>query len=202
MAPAGFKEACSVSGCEKRPVARRLCNKHWKRWRKHGAAEHTPHTEKSVRERLMERVSVKGPNECWEWKGSTRGRPGMRYGIMSVNGKNRTVHRISYELANGVIGKEIEYRQKCVCHTCDNPLCVNPRHLFIGSHLRNMQDKSAKGRSPNKQKTHCKRGHEYTEQNTYVCRRGIRNCRECHRIRQRENRRKKRVKESSHFSLN
>lgn len=84
-------------------------------------------------------------NSCWEWSGC-RNRDG--YGSMgsgSIN--NRTgprtelVHRVVYRLCVGPISPSEE-----VCHTCDNPSCCNPSHLFLGSHLDNMRDAKRKGR--------------------------------------------------------
>jgi hypothetical protein len=65
-----------------------------------------------------------------------------------------------------------------VCHTCDNPPCYEPRHLFAGSNSTNQLDAVAKGRHGQTRKTHCPKGHPYDEQNTYI-RPGRRGCREC-----------------------
>jgi hypothetical protein len=81
---------------------------------------------------------------CWEWQGNknTQG-----YGVLSVKQKDgfrKTVsaHRYSYERHNGEIPTEM-----CVCHKCDNPSCVNPEHLFLGTKYVNNHDRSLKGRS-------------------------------------------------------
>lgn len=119
-----------------------------------------------------------GPlGECWHWIGSffTTG-----YGCLSVEGKTVGAHRVSYELNKGAIPAGLQ-----VCHHCDNPKCVNPAHLFVGTAAENQADKIAKGRSINQQKTHCPKGHEYTVENTYFHPAG-RQCKECVRARNRE----------------
>jgi hypothetical protein len=76
---------------------------------------------------------------CWVWRRATHGRG---YGVLRENGKNVSAHRRAYELATGVkIPRELD-----ACHSCDNPRCVNPSHVFPGSRRDNMRDCSNKGR--------------------------------------------------------
>jgi hypothetical protein len=89
-------------------------------------------------ERFWENVDVKGKEDCWIWKGA---KTGAGYGVMYWNEENTYAHRLSIELD----GRSIPDRFHA-CHTCDNPPCVNPKHLFVGSPRDNMLDKVAKNR--------------------------------------------------------
>jgi len=89
--------------------------------------------------RFWDKVDVRCEDECWEWKAS-RHRAG--YGGFYLNGKTVGSHVVSYFLKNGPVPKG-----KMVLHACDNPPCVNPKHLFAGDNSENMKDMHLKGRS-------------------------------------------------------
>lgn len=96
---------------------------------------------------------------CWLWDGAVDGRG---YGKYVRGGRHLQAHRVAYEETYGPIQSGLS-----VCHRSDNPLCVNPDHLFVGTPVDNMQDMSRKGRHFRSGQTHCKRGHELTPENTY-----------------------------------
>lgn len=111
--------------------------------------------------------------ECWLWTGSTNGKYGkIRY---EDQGPLIYAHRYSYLLHYGPYDMSQE-----VCHRCDNPVCVRPDHLFLGTHSANMRDASKKGRNANIRKTHCPYGHPYTPDNIRLTSSGSRSCKTCH----------------------
>ena len=90
-------------------------------------------------ERLLEKVIVDSVTDCWNFTG---GKNNIGYGMIRDGKKMRTAHRVSYEEHNGKIPHGM-----CVCHTCDNTLCCNPNHLWIGTLKDNSQDMIRKGRA-------------------------------------------------------
>lgn len=83
-----------------------------------------------------------GPDTCWHWK---RALHNEGYGLVWLDHKRLYSHRASWELVNGPIPNDL-----CVLHKCDNPICCNPKHLFLGTPLDNAQDRSRKGRTSRK----------------------------------------------------
>ena len=119
-------------------------------------------------------------DQCWRWYGNL-GRHG--YGKAVRWGKFISAHRLMMVLWYGI--KKSDPRH--VLHRCDNPSCVNPRHLFLGTAFDNHQDLVAKGLHYQTRKSFCRNGHPYNVENTYVYRRldtgrYERGCRICRRL--------------------
>lgn len=88
--------------------------------------------------RFYKRVNMDNLDGCWEWEGA---RTPAGYGRITVNNRYMYAHRLSYILHNDEIPKGLY-----VCHSCDNPPCVNPKHLWLGTARDNKWDSVNKGR--------------------------------------------------------
>ena len=123
---------------------------------------------------------------CWEYGGKIRT---DGYGSVYINdgtkkGAQALAHRVVYE---GLVGPIPEGMY--LCHHCDNPKCVRPDHIFVGTDADNKADMIAKGRQakgdrlPAARRTHCPQGHPYSGYNLYIRKCGRRMCRACNNAR-------------------
>ena len=124
---------------------------------------HWTMTDEQYRETWLTRVRAYteiNESGCWLWRGTVNHKG---YGITYYRGRGQNcVHRLMYMVTHGV---ELA-REQFVCHTCDTPRCVNPVHLWVGTTTDNQRDRKAKGRNFFANKTHCKRGHPFSPDNT------------------------------------
>jgi hypothetical protein len=131
---------CSVTGCQRAVVVkvRGWCRMHYLRWWRYGNPTHTkPRSYPTTEEAFWARV-VKTGDGCWQWTGVTNE---WGYGRL-VPPHNVLAHRFSWTLHFGAIPEGM-----LVCHTCDNPSCARPGHLFLGTVADNNRDRDAKGRA-------------------------------------------------------
>ena len=96
---------------------------------------------------LFEKKFRKTNLGCWEWQSA---KDGFGYGAFRFSGKTVKAHRFSWEFYIGDIPNGL-----CVLHRCDNPGCVNPDHLFLGTRTDNAKDRDKKGRCASKEKHYC-----------------------------------------------
>ncbi len=125
---------CSIEDCSEAVHGRGLCELHYRRWQRHGDPLRVPPGPEA---RFWSHVDTSGGMfACWPWQAS---RNASGYGHFDHSG----AHRFALQLALGrPLGEGME-----ACHTCDNPPCCNPAHLFEGTHQDNVDDRNVKGRT-------------------------------------------------------
>ncbi len=130
---------CLVEDCIKKLKSRGYCTSHYPKFLREGKLSILH--KKTLLDKFWEKVDMKTKNECWLWMGAISANYGQFKGMIGGKIKQTSAQRFSWELTNGVIPINMH-----VLHHCDNPICVNPQHLFLGTVLDNMRDKINKGR--------------------------------------------------------
>jgi hypothetical protein len=142
-----------------------------------------------LEDRFWKAVSPCPNTGCWLWEGTAIGAARYSCGGIRDGGKYLKATHVSLMLH----GQPRPTKDAIACHHCDVPMCVNPDHLYWGSHSSNALDAFARGRRTQnvvaavrrRSRTHCPNGHEFTPENTFV-RRGAKKqqrvCRACQNI--------------------
>lgn len=139
---------CIVDDCVKKRIGRGYCSLHYQRLIKRGDPFYfKPRKPKysNLLDAYNAYVIKNGDDECWGWSGIKN-----IYGSICINKKLTYAHRFSYRYYVGAIPEGM-----FVCHKCDNYLCTNPKHLFLGYPKDNSQDMVLKGRSGKGEKNAC-----------------------------------------------
>lgn len=139
----------------------------------------SPETKANIESRFWVKVEVGSEDECWPWLGvALKEQSGTRRGTFWAAGKMRVAPAVALVLSGSVRPSPRHF----ACHSCDNPICVNPAHLWWGTARDNAIDASRKGRLAGQKKTHCKRGHPLSGENVFTTAHGTRSCRICQRM--------------------
>lgn len=174
MQPQCTTPECFLSPCN----ARGWCWKHYARWRRYGSPTGQP-PKIDTATRFYSKFEVGPADSCWPWQGTTIPSGYGQFHVATNGGRALRVmaHRASYELAFGPIPNGLT-----IDHLCRNVSCVNPHHLEAVSIKVNI----LRGTAPSARRarqTHCKRGHLFSPENTYIYPpTGHRTCRRCRRV--------------------
>ena len=138
---------CSIALCGRPMSARGWCKRHYERWRVHGDPNYsarTFHGRGANFEPLADKLARKSAPSlggCREWTGYRD--PKFGYGQIAVGGRMEKAHRVAWAVSNG---RPVPTGQK-VRHTCDNPPCIEPGHLVLGTQRDNVADMFDRGRT-------------------------------------------------------
>jgi hypothetical protein len=130
---------CDIDGCERKHYGKGYCRLHYKRFKRHGDAKKEPFDIVDIKAKLLNKAMPIPECGCLIWNRSNRN----GYGLLNFKGKATSAHRVSWIVHYGPIPEGL-----CVLHKCDTPACINPHHLFLGTHQDNMSDCIKKGRHP------------------------------------------------------
>lgn len=163
-------EPCMVKGCPKPIEAHHLCHTHFEARRRGDTLPESIGPEMTAEEAFMAKVKVL-PSGHWIWQKSTASEG--RYGAVQYDGRVQPAHRVAWQMFRGPIEDGI-----VVNHVCRKTLCCNPVHLELITQRENVLIGDAPP-AHNAAKSHCKRNHEFNEENTIILKSGGRSCRAC-----------------------
>lgn len=151
------RPTCSTDGCDgSGKLTRGMCNRCYRYW-----LDHTPKEERATAPRFIDDFwqQVEKTHEwgCWIWRGKTS-RQG--YGLWK---SRHLAHREAWQRERGPIGNGL-----LALHICDQMPCVNPKHLYLGTHVENGIDAATRGRLPDNRKQYCSKGHAKEGDNLIV----------------------------------
>lgn len=133
MKPVTF---CTIEGCDKKSFGKGMCNMHYSRMRRHGTTGPSKVIRGDREAAFWAKVDKSG--ECWEWTGA---KSAQGYGLFHMKDGHGRAHTYSLEMATGE-----RYKPGMdTCHTCDNPSCVRPEHLYFGTRSQNIRDAVDRG---------------------------------------------------------
>jgi hypothetical protein len=130
----------------------------------------------TVIERFWEKVARRGPDDCWEWQACRNASGYGQLALSAPSSRHIGAHRFSALLHFGPFHSRL-----FVCHHCDNRVCVNPAHLYLGTPKQNAEDMSNRARTANQRKVTCNQGHPLSGDNLSTTAIGERRCRTCQR---------------------
>jgi len=167
---------CAVPDCIRMARARGWCSSHYSNWKTYGSP--IAQRNRTLKERIREIGWTVTYTGCWEWNGS---RNEHGYGIINVKRlglKGARAHRVVYK---HLFGHDLSDAEE-LRHRCDNPPCVNPRHLIPGTHAENVADMMERGRHYRHGATMCRNGlHDLTKPGAVRSNDLDHVCAECHR---------------------
>ena len=139
-------KGCQIDYCNEVNFGHGYCAKHYQRLRRTGSATNMCRKEPlmgTLKERFDQSYKINDATLCWEWQRNLNRAGYSKIEFNDELGKRKTIsgHRLSYKIYKGSIKNGL-----FVCHSCDNPACVNPEHLWLGTHEDNMKDMDDKGR--------------------------------------------------------